>query len=93
MIWSILETRADTVFPHIVAAATIQGRKLFKGGKYCFMVICDTLALLKNHFNQLSKTLKSWQKLWVFSQKSFIFRGNVLEKELCNLLGQIKNII
>ena len=57
---------------------TIQGRKLFKGGKYCFMVIFETLTLLINYFNKLQlmflllKNIEILAKIVLFSQKKLL---------------------
>ena len=81
----------------------VQVRKLFKGGKYCFMVIFDTLTysgIISINFNWCfynSKTLKSQQKLCFSSEKPSylvvmlrfgIFGKNFFGFKLCNLLKE-----
>ena len=68
------------------SAAIIQGRKLFKGGNYCFMTNFDTLTLLRKDFDQLhfkfyySQTQKFCQQLCFFFTKTSYFLAICFKK-------------
>jgi len=58
------------------SAAIIQGRKLFKGGNYCFITIFDASININLCF-YCSKTLELATIVFIL-HKNFLFLGNML---------------
>jgi hypothetical protein len=67
---------AITIFPHIVAAATIQGRKLYEEIRYLkspntqklSMSFCHAGKLLLAHFNWFKISVHTFPPLWVWAK-------------------------